>query len=112
MEYTRNGFPRVVITGVGSITSLGDFDALGEKLKNGVSGIKKLEHDPENQMDLTKIDVHIAAYLENFDATQYMDRKEARRTAKVSHYAIAATKIMLEDAGLTEEDLSREAALS
>jgi 3-oxoacyl-(acyl-carrier-protein) synthase len=53
MELTRNGHPRLVISGMAAISSLGQRDEFWENLKNGVSGIKKLEH-----LDLEHLNVH------------------------------------------------------
>ena len=64
---------RVVITGMGAITPLGnDVDSFWEGLKEGKNGIA-----PITKFDKKDLDVYVAAEVKDFDATKYMDRKEA-----------------------------------
>ena len=66
---------RVVITGMGAITPLGnDVASFWEGLKEGKNGIA-----PITKFDKKDLDVHVAAEVKDFDATKYMDRKEAKR---------------------------------
>jgi beta-ketoacyl-acyl-carrier-protein synthase II len=100
MEFTRNGFPRVVITGMGGVTPLGRFPQVWERLKAGKSGIRRIQSfDPAN------LEVQIAAEVLEFDPAEYMDPKEARRTGRAAQFAVTATLDALRDAGLTVEDL-------
>lgn len=100
MEFTRNGFPRVVITGMGAVTPLGRFPEFWERLKKGESGIRRIQNfDPSN------LEVQIAGEVLNYDPTEYIDPKEARRMARASQFAVTATLDALKDAGLTVEDL-------
>ncbi|MCA1552744.1 MAG: beta-ketoacyl-ACP synthase II [Chloroflexi bacterium] len=94
---------RVVVTGVGAVTPL----ALTAKehwecLVKGVSGIKKI-----SAFDASEYPTQIAGEVKGFDATKFMNFKEARRMARCSQFAIAAAKEAMDDAGLN--DLASEA---
>lgn len=103
MELLRNGRPRVVITGLGGVTALGSAKSLWEGLKAGRSGVRRVETIP-----IEHVPVKIAGEVRDFDPTQYIDRKEARRMGRASHFAVAAASMALEDAGLKTEDVERE----
>lgn len=97
---------RVVITGIGPVCAVGiGKDALWDGLVNGRSGVKRVSRIPENLQGACKI----AAEMENFDVTKFLDPKQARRTDKFVQYAIAAAKLAAEDAKLdtTKEDPTR-----
>ncbi len=100
MELTRKGLPRVVITGMGALSPLGQVDALWENVKCGVSGIRRIE-----AFDPSPLSVKVAGEVLGFDARQYIEHKEVRRMARSSQFAVATTKMAMDDAGLTEEDL-------
>ncbi|WP_078380516.1 beta-ketoacyl-ACP synthase II [Sutcliffiella halmapala] len=88
---------RVVITGIGAITPLGNtVEATWKKLINGVSGIA-----PLTRIDAEKIQVKVAGEVKDFDPNDYIDFKEARRMGRFTHFAIAASKMAIQDAGLT-----------
>lgn len=103
MELLRNGRPRVVITGVGAVTALGDAKSLWEGLKAGKSGIRRLE-----TIDIEHVPVKIGGEVRNFDPTQYIERKEARRMGRASQFAVAAANMAVENAGLTISDVEAE----
>lgn len=103
MELLRNGRPRVVITGLGAVTALGPVKTLWESLKTGRSGVRRIETIP-----IDHVPVKIAGEVRDFDPTQYIDRKEARRMGRASHFAVAASHMALEDAGLTVQDIENE----
>ena len=85
---------RVVITGVGCVTPLGnDVDSTWKNIKNGVSGIGEL-----TKRDASKFPVKVAAELKDFDITKYVPAKEARRMDLFTQYAAASTFMALEDA--------------
>ncbi len=93
---------RVVVTGLGLITSLGnDLATNWEALTLGKSGVGEI-----TAYDTSDFRVHFGAEVRNFDPTLYMDRKEARRNDPYEQMAIAATKQALEQSGLkiTEEN--------
>src|ERR1700730_944831 len=91
---------RVVVTGLGLVTSLGnDLASSWEALCQGKSGI-----GPITGYDTSRHRVHFAGEVKNFEPTLYMDRKEVRRNDPYEHYAIATTKQALDHAGLKITD--------
>ena len=103
MELLRNGRPRVVITGLGAVTALGDADSLWENLKNGKSGIRRLE-----TLETEHVPVKIGGEVRGFDPYKYIDRKEARRMGRATQFAVAAASMAVDDAGLTVEQIEEE----
>ncbi|MCL4236824.1 MAG: beta-ketoacyl-ACP synthase II [Anaerolineae bacterium] len=96
----RNGFPRVVISGMGAVTPLGRFPEYWEKLKAGISGVRRIQSfDPSN------LEVQIAGEVLDFDPTEYIEAKEARRMGRPAQFAVTAALDALKDAGLTVEDI-------
>lgn len=89
---------RVVITGMGALTPLGNnLNDYWEGLKSGVSGAGRITYfDPE----LHK--TQFACELKNFNVSDFIDRKEARRMDKFSQYAIVASDEAIADAGIVE----------
>jgi 3-oxoacyl-[acyl-carrier-protein] synthase II len=75
-----------------------DCTSTWESLLAGRSGVK-----PITKFDATGFSCRIAAEVHGFDAEKYIDRKEARKMDTFSHYAIAATREALDDAGVTIE---------
>ena len=87
---------RVVITGLGAITPLGNtVDEFWAGIKAGKSGI-----GPITLFDASINKVHYAAEVKNFDPSQYMDSKDARKMARFTQFGVAAAKQCLEDSGL------------
>ena len=87
---------RVVITGIGAVTPLGnDAWSTWENAKKGISGIGIAQ-----RVNLDKVDVKLAGEVKNFKPDEFMDRKEARRMGRFSQLAVAASKMAVEDAGI------------
>ncbi len=87
---------RVVVTGMGAITVLGNsVQAYWERLVAGHSGIRKI-----TRFDAEEYPCQIAGEVQDFDPRAYMERKEARRVARSSQFALAAAVQAVEDAGL------------
>jgi 3-oxoacyl-[acyl-carrier-protein] synthase II len=87
---------RVVVTGLGMITSLGnDLTSTWEALCQGKSGVGEIEG-----YDTSQFRVHFGGQIKNFDPSLYLDRKEIRRNDPYEHLAIAGTKQALAQAGL------------
>jgi len=87
---------RVVVTGIGLVTSVGNDVATSWKaLCAGESGIKRIE-----QFDLAGQEVTFAGEVRDLDVSQYMDRKEMRRNDRVVQYVVAATMEALQQSGL------------
>jgi beta-ketoacyl-acyl-carrier-protein synthase II len=86
----------VVITGLGAITSIGhSAQDTWASLVRGQSGIDRI-----TLFDDSRLPVHIAAEVKDFNPEPYLSAKEARRMARASHFAIAAAVQAIEDAGL------------
>ena len=95
---------RVVVTGLGAITPLGNsVEETWENIKQGKSGIDKITH-----FDTTDYKCQIAGEVKNFDPANYMDKKEARKMAMFTQYAVAASTMAMKDAGLTKENIDGE----
>jgi 3-oxoacyl-[acyl-carrier-protein] synthase II len=87
---------RVVVTGLGLVTSLGnDLASNWEALCQGKSGIGEI-----TAYDSSKHRVHFAGEIKNFDPSPYMDRKEVRRNDPYEQLAIATSKQALAQAKL------------
>ena len=102
MELERYGHPRVVITGLAALTPLGTFPAFWEGIKAGRSGIRRIR-----SFDASHLNVQIAGEVD-FNPTDYLDFKEARRMARASQMAQVAARMAMQDAGLTHEVLEAE----
>jgi 3-oxoacyl-[acyl-carrier-protein] synthase II len=90
---------RVVVTGMGALTPLGlTVDETWAGLVAGRSGIALI-----TSFDASAYSVRIAGELKGFDPTRYMSFKEARRMARCSQLAIAASMEAVADAGLGEQ---------
>ena len=93
--------PKVVVTGIGAITPLGQTaDIFWEGLVAGKSGV-----GPMTLCDPTDYPCRIAGEVSDFDPAQYLNGKEARRMARFSQLAVAAGLAAVESANL---DLSQE----
>jgi 3-oxoacyl-[acyl-carrier-protein] synthase II len=87
---------RVVITGLGAITPVGnDVPTFWENMKAGVSGA-----GPITAFDPTGFSIRIACEVQGFEPTDWMDRKMAKRLARSTHFSIASTRQALADARL------------
>ncbi|HLZ55764.1 MAG TPA: beta-ketoacyl-ACP synthase II [Ktedonosporobacter sp.] len=88
---------RVVVTGLGLITALGnDLASNWEALTQGKSGVSEI-----TAYDTSNFRVHFAAEIKSFDPSLSMDRKEVRRNDPYEQLAIATTKQALAQSGLT-----------
>ena len=96
---------RVVVTGLGAITPVGNgVPEFWENIVNGVSGAGPITH-----FDASLFKTQFACEVKNFDVTKYIDRKEARKMDLYTQYAIAVAKEAVADSGLDveKEDLNR-----
>jgi len=92
---------RVVVTGLGALTPLGNTVAeYWDGLINGVSGAAPITH-----FDASKFKTQFACEVKGFDPHNYMDRKEARKIDPFVQYAIASTDEAVKDAGLEFDKL-------
>jgi 3-oxoacyl-[acyl-carrier-protein] synthase II len=92
---------RVVVTGLGALTPLGrTVDEYWQNLSNGVSGCDYIQ-----QFDVTKFKTRFACEVKDFDATQYLDRKEARKLDRYCQFALIASDEAVKDAGINKENV-------
>ena len=92
---------RVVVTGIGAITPLGlTVEETWENMKKGVSGAAPITH-----FDASAFKTQFACEVKGFNASNYIDRKEARKMDICSQFAIAAAKEAVADSGF---DLEKE----
>src|SRR6476661_6351577 len=97
-----NGRRRVVITGLGAVTPLGrDAESTWDGLVSGRSGAGEI-----TQFDSSDYAVHFACEVKDFDATQYIDRKQARRMDRFAHLIVAAARQAEADSGISIESES------
>lgn len=88
--------PRIVVTGLGLVSCFGtDVDTFYRRLLAGDSGVATI-----SGFDPTPYTTKIAAEVHGFDATQYLDRKQARRVDKYIAYTIAAGKMACQMGGI------------
>ncbi|AFZ52931.1 beta-ketoacyl-ACP synthase II [Cyanobacterium aponinum UTEX 3221] len=91
---------RVVVTGLGAITPIGNnLDEYWQGLITAKNGIGKI-----TCFDTSDYACKIAGEVKGFDPLAYMEKKEAKRMARFSQFAVAASKMALEDAQLTIND--------
>ena len=98
---------RVVVTGLGTVNPIGN--TVPEFWENDLAGVSGA--GPITNFDINAIPtkVKFGCEVKNFDASQYIDRKELRKYDKYSHFAIASATQAIEDSGLDleNEDLNR-----
>ncbi len=95
---------RVVVTGVGFVLPQGSgTDSVWKKICEGISGV-----GPITKFDTTDFETKIAAEIKGFRAEDYLEPKEIKKMDIFIHYALAATRIALDDAGLKISDKNAE----
>jgi 3-oxoacyl-[acyl-carrier-protein] synthase II len=104
MTSSDSGLKRVVVTGLGAITPIGNtLSDYWEGLLEGRNGI-----GPITLFDASRHDCQIAGEVKGFDPQAYMDRKEAKRMDRFAQFAVSASKQALMDAKLVITDLNAE----
>ena len=94
---------RVVVTGLGAITPLGNtMPETWENIKRGKSGAA-----PITQFDASKFKAQFACEVKNFNATDFIDRKEARKMDLYEQYALVAAMEAIKDCGWDLEKIDR-----
>jgi 3-oxoacyl-[acyl-carrier-protein] synthase II len=97
---------RVVVTGLGALTPIGNnVKEYWNALVNGVSGAA-----PITYFDAAKFRTHFACELKNFNAEDFLDRKEARKMDRYAQYAMVASEEAVTDAGFDFETLDKDRA--
>ncbi|ALQ12803.1 beta-ketoacyl-ACP synthase II [Listeria monocytogenes] len=91
---------RVVVTGIGAVTPIGnDAETSWENAKKGVNGVAKM-----TRLNPDDFPVKIAAELKDFDVEKYLEKKEACKMDRFTHYAIASAEMAVQDSGLVIDD--------
>lgn len=91
---------RVVVTGIGAVTPIGnDAETSWGNAKKGVNGVAEM-----TRLNPDDFPVKIAAELKNFDVEKYLEKKEARKMDRFTHYAIASAEMAVQDSGLVIDD--------
>lgn len=92
---------RVVVTGMGAITPLGNsIPDYWKGLLAGVSGADKITH-----FDATKFRTRFACEVKGFEPTQFLDKKEARKIDRFTQFALVVSDQAMADAGLNKENI-------
>lgn len=100
---------RVVVTGVGTVSPLGTgVDKNWDALMKGQSGLDRI-----TRFDASELPTQIAGEVTDFNAQDYIDKKEARKMDLFIQYAVAAADMAMEDSGLpiTDENADRVGVL-
>lgn len=94
---------RVVVTGLGALTPIGNtIEEYWNGLINGVSGAA-----PVTYYDATKFKTRFACELKNFNVTDFIDRKEARKMDRFTQYALVASDEAILDSGLDLDKINK-----
>ncbi len=97
---------RVVVTGIGALSALGNtVNDTWQNMVNGVSGA-----GPITLFDASKFKTRFACELKNFDATNYLDRKEARKLDRYCQLALVVSDQAMADAGLSKDNIDVDRA--
>jgi 3-oxoacyl-[acyl-carrier-protein] synthase II len=95
---------RVFVTGLGAVSPIGnDVPTFWKNLTDGVSGAGQI-----TAFDTSDFPVRIGCEVKDFDPSLWMDRKMAKRTARVTQFSLAASRQALADAGLTIDENNRD----
>lgn len=91
---------RVVVTGLGAVTPLGNNVAeTWEGIKAGRSGLGNI-----TLFDTSNTNIKVAAEVKNWDTSEFVDKKEARKMARFTQFAVVAAGQALKDAGLLKKE--------
>ena len=95
---------RVVVTGLGALTPIGnDIAAYWDGLKNGVSGAAPITH-----FDASKFKTQFACEVKGYNAMDFFDRKEARKMDKFAQFAIVTSDEALKDSGIDVDAINKQ----
>lgn len=95
---------RVVVTGLGCVTPIGiGKDKFWKALISGVSGL-----DYITKFDTSEYPTKVAAEVKDFNPEEYIEKKDIRKMDRFTQFAVAASKLAIEDAGLDIEKVEAE----
>lgn len=96
MQQEKRPIPRIVVTGIGAIAAVGnDTETFWKNLTAGQSGIAQI-----TRFETADLPSRIGGEVKDFDPARYMDPKEAKRNDRYVQFAVAASRLAFEDAGL------------
>ena len=95
---------RVVITGMGAITPIGN--TVDEFWKNAKDG--KLGIDNFQSLNMDEVGIKVSAEIKNLDVTKFLDKKECRRLDKFTQYALIASMEAVENAKLDLNQIDKD----
>ena len=99
----KNNNRRVVVTGLGVVSSIGiGWEEFWKNLIAGKSGIKKI-----TSFDVSKYDRQYAGEIRNFDFQKYNSTRKLTKMGRASQLALVASKLALKDAKLTTEQFKK-----
>lgn len=99
-------YKRVVVTGIGVVTPVGNnLEDFWSNLTGGISGV-----GPITRFDTTGYSSTIAAEVKDFNPVDFIDRKEARRMDRFTQFAVAASRMAIENSGLDLDKIDRARA--
>jgi 3-oxoacyl-[acyl-carrier-protein] synthase II len=102
----NGGLRRVAITGIGCVTPIGTgVERLWDGLRRRESAVKRID-----RFDPSPFRSHIAAQVDGFEPTDYMDRNRARRTERYAQFSIASARLALDDAKLDPASVDTDRA--
>ncbi|MDF1507434.1 beta-ketoacyl-ACP synthase II [Robertmurraya sp. DFI.2.37] len=91
---------RVVVTGIGAVTPLGnDAETIWKKIQEGISGVGIL-----TRLNPDDYPAKVVAEVKDFNVEEFIDKKDARKMDRFTHYAVAASLMAVKDAGLEIND--------
>ncbi|MBZ5858481.1 beta-ketoacyl-ACP synthase II [Flavihumibacter profundi] len=97
---------RIVVTGMGALTPVGNtLEDYWTGLLNGVPGA-----EPIQLFDASKFKTRFACEVKNFDPTNFMDRKEARKIDRFTQFALVVSDEAMADAGLNKDNINPDRA--
>jgi len=95
---------RVVITGMGTVTSLGvGAQEFWQSIREGKSGISTIE-----RVDVSDLPTKVGAEIKHFEPENFIDKKEARRMDRFAQYAMAAAQMAVDGSGLNLNTIDQE----
>lgn len=95
---------RVVITGMGAISSLGcSAGELWQAIRTGKSGISRIEN-----IQVDDLPTQVGAEIKDFDPANFLEKKELKRMDRFVQYAMAATKMAIEEAAIEFSTMDKE----
>lgn len=91
---------RVVVTGMGAVTPIGNnLEDFWKAVRNGECGIDKI-----TQFDASEFKTQIAGEVKNFEPTDFIDKREARKMDRYTQFAVVAASEAVKDSGLNMEE--------